>query len=174
MLKTKKSNTKSLKLDELALPGDVNIKSKLPGAIYYSATIKNKILVPVYIWGEIAKPGLHFIPSETDFIKGISLAGGPSKNAKLENIKLFRRKKDNLKEYEFDLQEGGDLKTHNFKLEASDIIHIQRTHFYENRAYYTSLIGVVATILSSLLLYREVKKIIFITLDLGYAKNSLY
>ncbi|PIP96583.1 MAG: hypothetical protein COW00_19405 [Bdellovibrio sp. CG12_big_fil_rev_8_21_14_0_65_39_13] len=143
---------------QLALPSEVKDLSKGVGAIYYSPSIKGKVLIPVNIWGDVGKTGLHFVPVDTTLVMGLSLAGGPSSHAKLSDIKLNRTENGKSNEYTFDLSGGGTVDAQSFSLKPGDTIFVENDKYYENRAYYTSLIGVIATILSSVLLYREVKK----------------
>ena len=93
-------------------------------------------------------------------MRGLSLAGGPTGTARLDNISLTRKNFETNKyeEYSFDFEKGGESDIHNFKLRPGDTIFIEKNEFINNRAYYTSLVSVVATILSSILVYREVKK----------------
>ena len=58
----------------------------------------------------------------------------------------------------FNLEKGGSNEAALRKLKPGDMVFVEKDYWYENRAYYTSLIGVVATLLSSILLYRQVKK----------------
>jgi hypothetical protein len=58
----------------------------------------------------------------------------------------------------FDLEKGGSTNAALRKLKPGDMVFVEKDYWYENRSYYTSLIGVAATILSSILLYRQVKK----------------
>ena len=53
---------------------------------------------------------------------------------------------------------GGSNEAALKSLRPGDMVFVEKDYWYENRAYYTSLVGVVATILSSILLYRQVKK----------------
>jgi hypothetical protein len=145
-------------LQEIALPSEVKDLPKNPGALYYSNSVKNKVLIPVHMWGEIKQSGLHFVPSDTTFVKGISLAGGPTSAAKLENIVLIRSTPNgSFKEIEFDLSKGGDASAHQFKIEPGDTIFIKKETFYENRNYYTSLIGIFITVLSTFVIVQKVK-----------------
>lgn len=147
-----------LDLKDLALPSEVEGIKKEGGAIFYSPASKGKVLVPVNFWGEISKSGLHYIPVDTDLVKGLSLAGGPKSSAKLENIKLTRREGDELKEIKFDLSEGGTAQAYSTKLEPGDTVFVDRSYFYENRTYYTSLLTLALTVLSTIYLTREVRK----------------
>lgn len=158
--KAEKSNNSMEKIDlkDLALPSEVENIKKEGGAIYYSPASKGRVLIPVNFWGEISKSGLHYVPVETDLIKGLSLAGGPKSSGKLENIKLTRKDGEELKEFKFDLSEGGTADAYAMKLEPGDTVFVDKSYFYENRAYYTSLIGLALTIVSTIFLTREVRK----------------
>jgi len=144
-------------LKELALPSEVQGLSKQTGAIFYSPAIKDKVLIPVHFWGEIGKTGLHYIPVGTNLISGISLAGGPRGSAKLTDIRLTRREDKLLSSKEFNLSGGGSTSAYQEVLQPGDTIFVKKSSFQIDRAYYTGLAGVIATVLSSILLYRQVK-----------------
>lgn len=142
---------------QLALPSEVKDIGKASGSIYYSPSIKGKVLIPVNVWGDVGRTGLHFVPVDTTLVMGLSLAGGPGTHAKLHEIKLTRVEEGKNKEYTFDLSAGGSAEAQSFALRPGDTVFVENDKFFENRSYYTSLIGVIATILSSILLYRQVK-----------------
>lgn len=154
-----KNNTQSeFNLQEITLPSEVKEMGKNSGSIYYSASVKNKVLVPVHMWGEIRLSGLHFVPADTTLIKGLSLAGGPTSNANLEKIVVTRPASDgSFKEIQFDLSEGGDIKAQQFKIESGDTVFVQKSTFFENRAYYTSLVSIFITVLSTFVIINKVK-----------------
>ncbi len=157
-------NAKELKqkskinINRLVLPSEVDNLGKTHGAIYYSPSVKGKVLIPVNFWGEVNKSGLHYIPVGTSLISGLSLAGGPKTSGKLEHVKLTRTQGDKITEQQFNLTAGGNTLAYHTELKAGDTVFIPRDRFREDRVYYTSLFGVIATILSSILLYREVKQ----------------
>ncbi|WP_127714151.1 SLBB domain-containing protein [Halobacteriovorax sp. HLS] len=148
----------SISLNDLALPSEVKDLKKNPGSIYYSPTSKGKPLVPVHFWGEVQKSGLHYVPVNTTLISGISLAGGLTSTADLESVKVTTKNGKVLESKDFDLTTGGTKEAYEHKLKPGDTIFIKKTRFYENRAYYTSLIGVLATLLSSYAILNQVKK----------------
>ncbi|MBN1465063.1 SLBB domain-containing protein [candidate division KSB1 bacterium] len=45
----------------------------------------------VAIWGEVQDPGKHRVPYDTNLIELISIAGGPTKQAKLGKVQLTRQ-----------------------------------------------------------------------------------
>jgi hypothetical protein len=147
-----------LSLQDIALPSEVKDIAKQQGSIYYDTSTKNKALVPTHLWGEIQRPGLHFIPTDTSLIKGLSLAGGPTGAAKLEEIILTRLNPDgSIRQYEFNLRDGGDAKAHTFKLESGDSIFLRKDTFYENRNYYTSWISIALSLITTFFIVTKVK-----------------
>ncbi|MBC7713353.1 MAG: hypothetical protein H7177_08440 [Rhizobacter sp.] len=145
-------------LQDMALPSDIKDLAKQGGAIYYSSPSKNKVLMPVHFWGFMQKPGLHFIPTETPFVRALSLTGGPLPGAKLESIYLTRIENGVTHKYEFDVSDGGTEETQKFAIKPGDIVFVPQDRFIENRAYYTSLISIGISILTGILLYREIRK----------------
>jgi len=150
--------TEKISLKDLALPSETQNIEKKPGAFFFSPTSKGKVLVPVNFWGEVAITGIHYIPIDSDLVTGLSLAGGPKSTARLDNITLTRKQENTVKQYSFDLTKGGETDAYKMKLGPGDTVFVERSFYVENRTYYTSLFGVIATILSSVLLYREVKR----------------
>ena len=154
-----KEKKNQFNLSELALPSEVSKVPKKAGAMFYSPSVKDKVLIPVHFWGEVSNSGLHYVPVGTTLIKGLSLAGGPRTDAKLTNIKLTRKgDKNTLFSKMYNLEDGGDQRAYNETLEPGDTVFIKKSTYQQDRAYYTSLIGVFSTILSSILIYREVKR----------------
>jgi len=153
--KTDQSST--LNINELALPSEVDNLSKKAGSVFYSPSIKGKVLMPVHFWGHLKNSGLHFIPIDTNLINGISLAGGPMPEADYDEVQVTTSRGGKRERLTFDIEGGGDLSLEDFKLKPGDTVFIPKDDFKSNRTYYTSLIGVVFTVLSSILIYQQVK-----------------
>lgn len=145
-------------LKELALPSEVDGLGKSAGSVYYSPVVKDKVLIPVHIWGSVQKPGLHFVPAGTKLVEGLSLAGGPSNTANLRRVRVSKEAAGKSVGDYYDLEEGGTPEAISLELSPKDTIFVERSTFSEDRAYYTSLIGVIATVLSSVLLWREIRR----------------
>jgi len=155
LAETKKKS--SLSIDHFALPSETKTLQQVPGAIYYSNSIKGKVLMPVNFWGDVNRPGLHFMPIDTKLISGLSMAGGPKQSADLSNIRLMRNENSEYKSYDFNISEGGGIKSHDFTLNAGDTIFIEKDFSRENRAFYLSLLSFVLTVASTALIYSKVK-----------------
>lgn len=74
--------------------GATQINSQTGGFFNYGE--KDKINIEVSIWGFVRYPGKFVIPQGSTLVDLISYAGGPTVDAKLENIRLFRPKNDTL------------------------------------------------------------------------------
>jgi len=59
------------------------------GAQYYIGD-ENQLMMKVNIWGRVEKPGQYFVPSDTDLITLISVAGGPADKSRIDNVRLVR------------------------------------------------------------------------------------
>ncbi|MDD5530591.1 MAG: SLBB domain-containing protein [bacterium] len=69
----------------------INRQAESPAAKYYLYVgEEGDLQLKVSIWGEIGSPGLYSITEDVDMATLISLAGGPTKNANLSNIKIMR------------------------------------------------------------------------------------
>ena len=88
--KQSKTTLSDLNIGELILPTEVEKLPKKSGSIYYSKSVKNKVLIPTNFWGEVNTSGLHFVPQGTSLINGLSLAGGPSGSADISTVQVTR------------------------------------------------------------------------------------
>lgn len=147
-----------LSLREMVLPSELTNLPKQPGAVYYNQSTKGKVLIPVNFWGEINRSGLHFIPAETTLISGLSMAGGASSSSRLDNIKLIRRSNGKVEFRQFDLTEGGEELAYLEQLKPGDTIFIDRDTYHEDRNFYTTLVTVALSVLSTWILYEQINK----------------
>lgn len=147
----------SVSIKNFVLPSEVKNLGKLSGSIYYNKSIKGKALIPVHFWGEVRTPGLHFVPVDTKFIEALSMAGGPSSLANLEKVKLVRRSDRDVKTIEFDLTEGGSNEPYSTVVKPSDSVFVPRDYWRTDRTYYSSLINVGVTLLTGILIYKQIQ-----------------
>lgn len=130
------------------------------GSEYVSGAYKGAVLIPVSIIGAIPKPGIHHIPTRTNLLKFITLAGGPVEGAKLSELVIKRLKSDDTNDevheeiFEIDAEEllttagnRGPL------LRAGDVVYIpaKRPWVDSNTmqviSVVSALLGVVVTAL---------------------------
>ena len=103
-------------------------------AYSYSGTMGDveQLRIYTYIWGQVKRPGLYIVPDNTDLLALLSLAGGPTEEAKLSKIRIVRPTKEgkkiiwvNMKEY---LETGNqELRP---VLQPGDTIIVSGTIFY--------------------------------------------
>jgi hypothetical protein len=148
---------KDLSVRQVVLPSEVQGMTKRAGAIYYNKSVKGKVLIPVNVWGYVTTPGLHFVPAETSFIEALSMAGGPRENSNLENVRLIRKDKTDTITKTFNLESGGSKEAYLYRLEANDTIFVERSSYYEERAYYTSLVSVFVSILTGIFVVNQIQ-----------------
>ena len=66
------------------------------GSEFVSGDYPGAVLMKVNLWGSVGKPGIHYVPTQTDLITLLSYAGGPTENARLNAtyIKRWSRGKE--------------------------------------------------------------------------------
>lgn len=101
---------------------------------YYYAK-PGDITVTVSLWGFVQKPGLYEVSSSTNLIQLLSLAGGPTNYADLDNIRIIRSQKDKngkiiKKELKINLEEIVKLTDEQIKLQPGDVVYVNHTNWY--------------------------------------------
>lgn len=108
----------------LTAPGEVQGAS---GSEYVSGNYQGAILMPVNLWGAIGKPGIHHVPSRTDLVTLLSLAGGPSSEAELDEVLIKRRSGGEEQVIRVDAEEIlSTAGVHSPTLQANDIVIVPR------------------------------------------------
>ena len=125
-------------------------------AYLYSGTLTEteQLKIKTYIWGQVRKPGLYIVPDNTDLLTLISLAGGPTEDAKLTKVKIVRPTTKgkkvilvNLKKY----MENGDSKMIPV-LKPGDTVILSGTIYYAVRkgAQFLSNLAIVISVYTAL------------------------
>jgi polysaccharide biosynthesis/export protein len=133
----------------------------LSSGSFYNFSDKNKVNIEVNIWGFVRNPGKYLIPKGCSVQDLISYAGGPTLDAHLDEIRLYRPKNDSLgisedKVINFDYydllwSEKVDTKRiTNYVLEAGDILVFPgspKKFLFDNLTLLASFATVVITLL---------------------------
>ena len=120
-------------------------------AYFYSGTItgSEQLKIYTYIWGQVSKPGLYIVPDNTDLLTLMSLAGGPTEDAKLAKIRIIRPGADDEKVIFVNIKEYIDTGDSNLipQLEPGDTIIVSGSIYY---AFYrfTDFLSKIAIVLS--------------------------
>lgn len=156
LLNVTSAMAKDVKLRNVVLPTDIKNIPKAPGSVFYGAGPDAGALMPVHIWGEVRKSGLYYIPVNSTLIQGISLAGGTIPSSDLSEVVVKRVVEGNVTEEELDLSSGGDQSSYHYKLKSGDTIFIAKDTHLQDRAFYTGLVSVVFTLLSTIVLFKKI------------------
>jgi hypothetical protein len=94
---------------------------------YIYRTRPDEALIPVYLLGAVAKPGLYHVPSRTDVVGLLALAGGPISGALVDDIQIRRQNasKRSSERLRFDLDDamgGGD--SAKLTLASNDLVYV--------------------------------------------------
>lgn len=79
----------SLFAQTLLGPRDASAQSMAP--TYYALSGQSGLMISVNLWGFVGKPGRYEVPSSTNLVQLISLAGGPIENAELDKVEIVRQ-----------------------------------------------------------------------------------
>jgi hypothetical protein len=74
------------------LSGEAQLQQK--GTIYIDGDQSLDALMAIRLLGAVGKPGIHYVPYDTDLITLISLAGGTTDRAMMNDVSIRRRSKN--------------------------------------------------------------------------------
>lgn len=139
--------------------------------VYRSTTKGN--LIPVQIMGSVGKPGLYFVPPNTNLIKVLTLAGGPQASANSERIVVKKADKswDELRSggvsrdgasYRVDIEDLLRRPEHSsLSMSANDVVFVpNKEPFISSDAMrvVTVVSLVMTTVLTAVLIHNDTKK----------------
>ncbi len=58
---------------------------------YYSLSGEQGLMITVNLWGFVERPGQYVVPSSTNLVQLMSLAGGPTEYAHLDKVEIIRQ-----------------------------------------------------------------------------------
>lgn len=128
------------------------------GGAYFDFSDAETVNIKVAIWGNVRNPGRYVIPIYTTMIDLISLAGGPTDNADLDDLRLYRAPQtgeQQLIKFRYDdLFESDQLIKNRSapKLEPSDVLLVPGAPQMYFRDWFSLTLSVVSTILSVVVL----------------------
>lgn len=119
----------------LAQTNSANLTSNMTGGstanFYYAKP--GDLTIIVNVWGFVQNPGCYEISTSIDLVQLVSLAGGPSEFARLDNIRITRfvsgDKGGQKLEFLMNLEELGHLSEADVKLRPGDVIYVDRSNW---------------------------------------------
>ncbi len=120
---------------------------------------ENQLRIVTYIWGQVQSPGLYIVPDDTDLITLLSLAHGPTEDAKLTKVRIVRSGMEMEKNeiIHVNLEDFLDTGDRNLipELKAGDTVVVPATVFYGMERV-AGFLSKFATVLSMYNLYLSI------------------
>ncbi len=123
-------------------------------AYFYSGTIagSEQLKIYSYIWGQVLKPGLYIVPDDTDLLALMSLAGGPTEDAKLSQVRIIRPSAEGEKVIFVDLEDYIDTGDESLipLMKPGDTVIVSGTLYYAffRFADFVSKIAIVLSVVT--------------------------
>ncbi len=149
---------------------DVQIGSSLNPRLqsqggFFDYSDPEAVNIKVSVWGFVKFPGKYVIPEYSNMSDLLSYAGGPTPDADLEELRLFRIKPDSTQEMiKFNYndllwEENLSKEIKNPKLQAGDMVMVAGEQRLYARDYVTLTVSVLSALISlSILILNIVKK----------------
>ncbi len=132
------------------------------GSIFVDGDESMDSLIPVRIFGAVAKAGIHYVPQKIDVVTLISLAGGTTSEAELTKVTIRRTVGGKQEIIKVDLEEeGADPSTGNIILLSNDTVFVPQIRYLisEGVSRTISLItGVAAVVISAVAIANSGRK----------------
>jgi SLBB domain len=132
---------------------------------YFDYSDPEAVNIKVSVWGFVKFPGKYVIPEYSSLSDLLSYAGGPTDDAHLDDLRLFRTKPDSTQELmKFDYndllwEDNLTKEIKNPKLQAGDMLMVAGTQRLYTRDYVTLTVSVLSALISlSILVLNIVKK----------------
>lgn len=121
------------------------------------------VLMPVYVWGAVGKSGIYRVPIHTNLVTLLSLAGGPTEGAKLDELSIRRFSVGNQhKVLMIDTEKllTSDSPQSIPTLEANDVIYMPKTEplISNNTMQVVTIVGLVLSAITSVLIIRQLNR----------------
>ncbi len=116
---------------------------------------QEQLKINAYIWGEVKKPGLYIVPDNTDILTLLALAGGPTDDARLQDVRIVRSYGSQEETIAVDLEsylETGD-RDYNYSLKPGDTVIVRGTFYRKFKDFVTfmSEIGIILSVYLTIL-----------------------
>ena len=122
---------------------------------YYDCSDPTDVNIKVSVWGFVRYPGRYIVPIYTNVLDLLSYAGGPSDDAHLDDLRLYRVNPDSTQELlKFDINDiwwGEKLESDTLKipqLKAGDILSIPGSQKYYLRDWLSMVLSIFSALTS--------------------------
>lgn len=132
---------------QVQYPGDAEEETIRRPQYYLTPGLEEELKIKVRVWGELNVPGLYIVPDGTDLVEVLSLAGGPTEDAKLSHVRVVRIAGDATRVIEVDVEDfvGSGTDAARLMLQPDDTIMVP-AKFWPRAFKWTGLIGTLALV----------------------------
>lgn len=128
---------------------------------YFAGSYPGAVMMKVNLLGGVNLPGVYNVPVNSELNGVISYAGGPTKEAKLDEIMVRSKNGDTYKVNKVNLTEFfANEHAKPYRLKPDDYIFVkQEADLINNNVFRASLVvsAIVGTILSAVLIHRTLE-----------------
>lgn len=149
---------------DVKIGADINQLRNAQGA-YYDYSDPEAVNIKVAVWGFVRNPGKYLVPSYINVSDLLSYAGGPTDQAKLEDLRIYRTLPDSTQtmiKFDYnDLLWGENLKNKKASvpnLVVGDILLVPgepRLYFND---YFSMSLSVISTLISLTILVLNITR----------------
>ena len=120
-------------------------QGSVQSATNYVFAKANELTLIVSVVGFVQRPGRYEISSTIDAVNLMALAGGPTADGNMNDVKLTRTTEVDgqlrAREYHLNLEEISKLTGNELRLQQGDIIQVDRTGWSSFRDTFTVVVG---------------------------------
>jgi protein involved in polysaccharide export with SLBB domain len=131
---------------------------------YFDYSDPDAINIKVLVWGNVEFPGEYFIPASNSVNDLIALAGGPTTNANIEDLRIFRIGPDSVQhmiKFNYNDLLWNDKLTKQIKiptLRAGDILLVPGEPRFFFKDYFSIALAIVSALTSIAILLVTIYK----------------
>lgn len=148
---------------EVRIGSDLNAQRQTQGA-YFDYSDPQSLNITVSVWGNVKFPGYYVIPSYFNAKDLLSLSGGPTDAAHLEDLRIYRSKNNETQELiKFDYNDlmwneeiNSIVQAPN--LEPGDIFVIPGSPRFYFKDYFSITLSIISTLISLTILILNITR----------------
>lgn len=148
---------------DIKIGRDPNIRTATQGG-FFDYSDPEAVNIKVSVWGFVRYPGRYLIPSYSNVRDLISYAGGPTDDAHLDDLRLYRNNDSTQALLKFDYNDllwDPELKSNRQKppeIQVGDILLVPGTPRLYFRDYFTMTLQIVSTLISLTILVLNITR----------------
>lgn len=124
-------------------------------AEYFYRSDSDDILVPVHVLGAVKSPGLYHVPLKSNLVTILTVAGGPTGEAMLDEVVVKNQQTNQVDEIDLEEMIRDTARSQEFVMKGNEVVFIKARQPWINNNVATTLSvvgGLLATVLSVILI----------------------